>query len=89
MNSPVNATINPGHNLRQQLEKIGLHAVSAQLDDMLAHATEQRWSPRQQMERIVQIEMVEKPLSRSYNSGQCKATCLARIASHWYIFSTS
>jgi DNA replication protein DnaC len=60
MNSPATETKSPSHNLRQQLEKIGLHAVSAQLDDMLAHATEQRWSPRQQIERMVQLEMEER-----------------------------
>jgi hypothetical protein len=41
---------NPNHNLRDQLERIGLRAVAAQLDDMLAHATEQRWSQRQLLE---------------------------------------
>ena len=57
MNSPTDAMKNPNHNLREQLERIGLHTVAAQLDDMLAHATEQRWSPRQLLEQLAQIEV--------------------------------
>ena len=60
MSSPTTATKSPSHNLRDQLEKSGLRAVAAQLDDMLAHATEQRWSPRQLLERMMQMEMDER-----------------------------
>jgi len=60
MNSPTDAMKNPNHNLREQLERIGLHTVAAQLDDMLAHATEQRWSPRQLLEQLAQIEVAER-----------------------------
>jgi DNA replication protein DnaC len=60
MSSPTTAIKSPSHNLREQLEKSGLRAVAAQLDDMLAHATQQRWSPRQLMERMMQIEMDER-----------------------------
>jgi len=60
MNSPTDAMKNPNHNLREQLERIGLRAVAPQLDDMLAHATEQRWSPRQLLEQLAQIEVAER-----------------------------
>jgi DNA replication protein DnaC len=60
MNSLTTETKSPSLNLRQQLDRIGLRALSAQLDDMLAHATQQRWSHRQLMERMVQVEMDER-----------------------------
>ena len=53
MNSPntVTKNLNPNPDLREQLERIGLTTVAAQLDDMLAHAAKQRWSPRQLLEQ--------------------------------------
>jgi DNA replication protein DnaC len=60
MNSPIAETRNPNHSLREQLHKIGLRTVAAQLDDMLAHATKQRSSPRQVLEQMMQIEMSER-----------------------------
>ena len=51
---------NPNPNLRDQLERIGLTAVAAQLDDLLAHAARQRWSPRQLLEQLAQIEVAER-----------------------------
>ena len=62
MNLPNDATKNPSQNLnlREQLERIGLTAVAAQLDDMLAHASRQRWSPRQLLEQLAQIEVAER-----------------------------
>ena len=60
MNSPNDATTNPSPNLREQLERIGLTTVSAQLDDMLAHAAKLRWSPRQLLEHLAQIEVAER-----------------------------
>jgi hypothetical protein len=47
MNSPTDAMKALNQNLREQLELIGVPAVAAQMDDMLAHATEHRWSPHQ------------------------------------------
>ena len=38
----------------------GASPVAAQLDDMLAHATQQRWSPRQLLEQLAQIEVAER-----------------------------
>lgn len=62
MNSPNDATKTPSPNpdLREHLERIGLTAVAAQLDDMLAHASKQRWSPRQLLEQLARIETVER-----------------------------
>jgi DNA replication protein DnaC len=60
MSLPTDATMNPNDNLRQQLERIGLRAVAAQLNDMLANATRQRWSPRQLLDQLVQIEVAER-----------------------------
>ena len=60
MNSLTPETKSPSHNLHEQLDRIGLRAVGAQLNDMLANATKQRWSPRQLMELMVQIEMDER-----------------------------
>lgn len=53
-------TPNPNPNLREQLERIGLTAVAAQLDDMLAYASKQRWSPRQLLDHLAQIEVAER-----------------------------
>ena len=62
MNSPndTTKTPNPNPNLREQLERIGLTTVAAQLDDMLAHAARQRWSPRQLLDHLAQIEVAER-----------------------------
>lgn len=62
MNSPNDATKTPSPNpdLREHLERIGLTAVAAQLDGMLAHASKQRWSPRQLLEQLASIETVER-----------------------------
>lgn len=60
MNSLTPETNSPSHNLHEQLDRIGLRAVGAQLNDMLANATKQRWSPRQLMEFMVRIEMDER-----------------------------
>ena len=62
MNSPTDATKtpNPNHNLREQLERIGIPAVAAQLNDLLANATKQRWSPRQLLDQLAQVEVAER-----------------------------
>ncbi|MGA7886270.1 MAG: IS21-like element helper ATPase IstB [Acidobacteriaceae bacterium] len=62
MNSLNDATKTPSPNpdLREHLERIGLTAVAAQLDDMLAHASKQRWSPRQLLEQLARIETAER-----------------------------
>lgn len=59
MNSPTRLTM-PNHSLAAQLEQIGLRAVPAELDDFLARATKQRWSPRQIFEQLAQAEAAER-----------------------------
>jgi hypothetical protein len=60
MNSPTRATTIPSNSLPAQLEQIGLHALAAAVDDFLARATKQRWSPRQLLEHL--------PIPRSLNA---------------------
>ncbi|WP_420238262.1 IS21-like element helper ATPase IstB [Telmatobacter bradus] len=60
MSLPTDATMNPNDNLREQLERIGLRTVATQLNDVLANAARQRWSPRQLLEQLAQIEVAER-----------------------------
>jgi DNA replication protein DnaC len=60
MSSPTDATMNPNDNLHEQLERIGLRTVATQLNDVLANAARQRWSPRQLLEQLAQIEVAER-----------------------------
>jgi DNA replication protein DnaC len=60
MSSPTDATMNPNDNLREQLERIGMRAVAAQLNDILASATRQRWSPRQLLDQLALVEVAER-----------------------------
>ena len=60
MNSPTRATTTPSNSLPAQLEQIGLHAVAGEVDDFLARATKQRWSPRQMLEHLAQTEAAER-----------------------------
>ena len=60
MNSPTRATTTPSNSLPAQLEQIGLHALAAEVDDFLARATKQRWSPRQILEHLAQTEAAER-----------------------------
>src|ERR1041384_2314776 len=60
MNSPTRATTTPNNSLPAQLEQIGLHALAAEVDDFLARATKQRWSPRQILEHLAQTEAAER-----------------------------
>jgi DNA replication protein DnaC len=59
MSSPT-PTKNPINSLAVQLQHIGLRAVPAELDDFLARATKARWSPRQMLERLAQVETDER-----------------------------
>ena len=54
MNSPTRATTTPSNSLPARLEQIGLHAVASGVDDFVARATKQRWSPRQILEHLTQ-----------------------------------
>ena len=60
MNSPTRTTTTPSNSLPTQLEQIGLHAVANGVDDFLARATKQRWSPRQILEHLAQTEAAER-----------------------------
>jgi DNA replication protein DnaC len=60
MNSPTRVTTMPCNNLARQLEQIGLCAVPAGLDDFLARAAKQRWSPHQILEYLAQTESAER-----------------------------
>ena len=60
MNSPTRVTTMPSNNLARQLEQIGLCAIPAGLDDFLARAAKQRWSPHQILEYLAQTESAER-----------------------------
>lgn len=60
MSSPIRTTTTPSNSLPEQLEQIGLHAVAGGVDDFLARATKQRWSPRQILEHLAQTEAAER-----------------------------
>jgi DNA replication protein DnaC len=60
MNSPTRATTTPSNSLPAQLEQVGLHALAAEVNDFLARATKQRWSPRQILEHLTQTEAAER-----------------------------
>ena len=60
MNSPTRATTTPSSSLPALLEQIGLHALAAEVNDFLARATKQRWSPRQILEHLAQTEATER-----------------------------
>jgi DNA replication protein DnaC len=47
-------------NLTDQLTALGLHALSSQLDDVIALATKRRLGPRQLIEHIAEIETLER-----------------------------
>ena len=50
----------PSSSLSAQLEQIGLRALPGQLDDFLARATKDRWSPYQILEQLLQAEIAER-----------------------------
>jgi DNA replication protein DnaC len=60
MSSPAPKTTMDNHNLTAQLAQIGLRALPAQLDDFLARAAKNRWSPHQILEHMVQEEIAER-----------------------------
>ena len=61
MNSPARAmTTTPSNSLSTQLDQIGLHAVAGGVDDFLARATKQRWSPLQILEHLAQTEAADR-----------------------------
>jgi len=59
MNSPTRTTT-PINSLAVQLQQIGLRALPVELDDFLARATKARWSARQMLEQLAQVEADER-----------------------------
>jgi DNA replication protein DnaC len=57
MRSP---TANTKSDLSRHLTQLGLHAVAANLDDLVARATKGRWNPRQLLEEIADAELGER-----------------------------
>ena len=53
-------TTTPSSSLSAQLRQIGLRAIPADLDDFLARATKNRWSPQQLIEQLVRAEIDER-----------------------------
>ena len=62
MNSPKIPTKNPSPNLdlAAQLNHIGLRVAAQGLDDLLARASTQPWSPRQLLEEIARSETEDR-----------------------------
>ena len=56
----VKTTMTPSNSLSSQLRQIGLCAIPADLDDFLARATKNRWSPQQLIEQLVRAEIDER-----------------------------
>jgi len=50
----------PTNSLSAQLRQIGLRALESGLDDFLARATKNRWSPHQMFEQLVHMETEER-----------------------------
>jgi DNA replication protein DnaC len=53
-------SLTTNNELPQQLRQIGLQATADGLDDLLARAAKQRWSPRQLIEEIARAETADK-----------------------------
>ena len=52
-------TTNRSPELKEQLAKVGLLALADSVDDFLARASKARFSPRQVVEEVVRLELVE------------------------------
>ena len=53
------------NNLTTRLAQIGLRSLPEQLDDFLARAAKDRWSPHQILERMVEEEVAERARRRA------------------------
>jgi DNA replication protein DnaC len=60
MSSPTLKTTTPATSLVAQLQHLGLRALPDQLDDFLARAAKDRWSPYQILEQLAQAEIAER-----------------------------
>ena len=60
-------------DLAQRLHDLGLRATSDRLDDLLAQATKERWSPAQLLERVVDVDekdRVRRSLDRRFTDSR-------------------
>jgi DNA replication protein DnaC len=53
-------SLTTSNDLARQLRQIGLQATADGLDDLLARAAKQRWSPAQLIEEIARSETADK-----------------------------
>ncbi len=60
MSSRLKATNPNPIDLSAALGDVGLRAISASVDDFLARATKARWSPRQILEQMAHLELVDQ-----------------------------
>ena len=60
MSSPAPEPMMRNNSLTAQLAQIGLRALPTQLDDFLARAAKECWSPHQILEHMVQEEIAER-----------------------------
>ena len=60
MSSRLKATNPNPIDLPAALSDVGLRAISACVDDFLARATKARWSPRQILEQMAHLELVDQ-----------------------------
>jgi DNA replication protein DnaC len=60
MSSPTITKQNPANHLTTQLQLVGLRALPSHLDDFLARAAKNRWSPHQILEQMAQAEVAER-----------------------------
>lgn len=56
----MNSSLTMNNQLPEQLLRIGLRSTALGLDDLIARAVKQRWSPRQLLEEIARAETAEK-----------------------------
>ena len=84
MNSPTTPT--PNDPLAAQLEHLGLTITARGLDDLLARATAQRWSPRRLLEEVARSEVAEQArhsLDRRLQARLGRFKPLANFDWHW------
>jgi DNA replication protein DnaC len=60
-------------DLAERLHNVGLRATGAQLDDLIALATRERWSPAQLLEHVVDLDekdRVRRSLERRFSDSR-------------------
>lgn len=56
----MNSLMTTNNDLSGQLRHLGLHATAQELDDLIARATKQKWSPLQLIEAIARSESADR-----------------------------